>query len=174
MERKSDSSKTAEARDRAAEAREKAAEAAKANAEKMNKVAKAQAEKVGNAAKALHKYNSGFIKEFLEFINRGNVVDLAVGVAVGTAFTAIVNSLVNDIVMPIVGAILFGVDFNNLKITIPYGNNPEINVGSFLQNILQFLVIAFVVFLVVRFMNRLIKVREKAAEKRKPSDDAKK
>ena len=99
---------------------------------KASKADKAK-EKLG----AIHEKNSGFRKEFIEFINRGSVVDLAVGVAVGGAFTAIVNSLVNDIVMPIVGLIGGGVDFRDLKLVIPnfFGGNTEavIAYGNFIQ-----------------------------------------
>ena len=112
---------------------------------------------------------SGFRKEFIEFINRGSVVDLAVGVAVGGAFTAIVNSLVNDIVMPIVGLIAGGVDFTNLAIRIPnfFGNGDEavIAYGNFIQNVIQFLIIAWVIFMIVKAMNRLNRRRDKKAEK---------
>ena len=108
--------------------------------------------------------NSGFKKEFIEFINRGSVVDLAVGVAVGGAFTAIVNSLVNDIVMPIVGLIGGGVDFTDLKIVIPnfFGGDTEavIAYGNFIQNVVQFLIIAWVIFMIVKAMNRINRRRE--------------
>ena len=110
------------------------------------------------------KKSSGSRKEFIEFINRGSVVDLAVGVAVGGAFTAIVNSLVNDIVMPIVGLIAGGVDFTNLAIRIPnfFGNGDEavIAYGNFIQNVVQFLVIAWVIFMVIKAMNRMNRRRE--------------
>ena len=103
--------------------------------------------------------SSGFRKEFIEFINRGSVVDLAVGVAVGGAFTAIVNSLVNDIVMPIVGLIAGGVDFTTLTITIPnfFGGNTAavIAYGNFIQNVVEFLIIAWVIFMIVKAMNRI-------------------
>lgn len=118
--------------------------------------------KAGKAKETLGKVrekNSGFRKEFIEFINRGSVVDLAVGVAVGGAFTAIVNSLVNDIIMPIVGLIAGGVDFTNLAIRIPnfFGTGDEavIAYGNFIQNVIQFLIIAWVIFMVVKAMNRI-------------------
>ena len=95
--------------------------------------------KSGKAKTALHKAHasgSNFRKEFIEFINRGSVVDLAVGVAVGGAFTAIVNSLVNDIIMPVVGLLAGGVDFTGLAIHIPnfFGNGDEavIAYGNFI------------------------------------------
>lgn len=132
---------------------------------------KSNSEKVLGKAKAVaskaREKNSGFRKEFIEFINRGSVVDLAVGVAVGGAFTAIVNSLVNDIVMPIVGLIAGGVDFTSLAIRIPnfFGTGDEavIAYGNFLQNVIEFLVIAWVIFLIVKAMNRLNRRREKKA-----------
>ena len=103
-------------------------------------------------------------EEFIEFINRGSVIDLAVGVAVGGAFTAIVNSLVNDIIMPIVGLLLGGVDFTNLAIRIPnfFGTGDEavIAYGNFIQNVVEFLIIAWVIFLVIKAMNRLNRRRD--------------
>lgn len=104
----------------------------------------------------------GFFGEFKEFISRGNVVDLAVGVIVGGAFTSIVNSLVSDIFTPIIGMILAGVNFNNLGVTIPWGNHPYINIGAFIQAIVSFLLTAFCIFLIVKFINAL---KKKEAEK---------
>lgn len=104
------------------------------------------------------------IREFREFIARGNVVDLAVGIIIGAAFTAIVNSLVNDIVNPPLGLLLSGVDFRT--IVIPIGTNPAgeavtINIGAFLSAVLQFLITALVVFLLIRTINRLQRPPEK-------------
>ncbi len=92
------------------------------------------------------------IKEFREFILRGNVIDLAVAVIIGAAFTAIVTSLVNDIIMPIIGAILGGVDFASLAITVGDAN---ITYGNFIQAIINFLLIAVVLFLIIRSINRM-------------------
>ncbi len=112
-------------------------------------------ERVSNA----REKSGGFRKEFIEFINRGSVVDLAVGVAVGGAFTAIVNSLVNDIIMPIVGLLAGGVDFTSLAIRIPnfFGTGDEavIAYGNFIQNVIEFLIIAWVIFMIIKFMNRI-------------------
>ncbi len=123
--------------------------------------------------KKVHEKSGGFKKEFIEFINRGSVIDLAVGVAVGGAFTAIVNSLVNDIVMPIVGLVVGGVDFTGLAIRIPnfFGNGDEavIAYGNFLQNVVQFLVIAWVIFMVVKAMNRLNRRRDARNAKKEDS-----
>lgn len=115
--------------------------------------------------KKVAKKGSNFKDEFIEFVNRGSVVDLAVGVAVGGAFTAIVNSLVNDIVMPIVGLIGGGVDFTDLKVVIPnfFGGNTEavIAYGNFIQTTVQFLIIAWVIFLVIKAMNRFNRKKDK-------------
>ncbi len=108
-------------------------------------------------------------KEFKEFVSRGNVVDLAVGVIMGAAFGKIVSSLVADVVMPPVGLALGRVNFTDLKLTL--GNSPDptkppvtLNYGNFLQTTLDFLIIAFMVFLLVQAVNRL-KRREVAAPK---------
>lgn len=120
--------------------------------------------------KNLASKNRGFIGEFKEFINRGSVIDLAVGVVVGGAFTTIVKSLVNDIIMPIVSLIAGGTDFTKLSITINNffgtGDKAVIAYGNFIQNVVNFLIIAFCVFIVVRFTNNM---REKAEKlKKKP------
>ena len=129
----------------------------------------ANTEKAKEKIKEVKEKSGGFKKEFIEFINRGSVVDLAVGVAVGGAFTAIVNSLVNDIIMPIVGLICGGVDFTDLSITIPRwigtGEAATIRYGVFIQNVLQFLIIAWVIFMIIKGMNRLNRIRDKKAEK---------
>jgi len=102
---------------------------------------------------------SAFMKEFREFLNRGSIVDLAIGVAVGGAFTSIANSLVNDVIMPIASLLMGGLDFSSLSIDIPniFGLNTTAHIayGNFLQNIVNFLVIAFTVFILVRTINRL-------------------
>lgn len=121
--------------------------------------------KVKEELAGVREKGSGFRKEFVEFINRGSVVDLAVGVAVGGAFTAIVNSLVDDIVMPVVGLVAGGVDFTQLAIRVPnfFGTGDEavIAYGNFLQNVVQFLIIAWVIFMIVKAMNRLNRRKDK-------------
>jgi large conductance mechanosensitive channel len=92
------------------------------------------------------------LKEFRDFINRGSVVDLAVAVIIGGAFGAIVTSLVNDIIMPLVGIILGGVDFSALAVQV---GEATVLYGSFIQAIVNFLIIAFVLFLIVRGFNKL-------------------
>ncbi len=112
------------------------------------------------------------ITEFKEFISKGNVVDMAVGVIVGSAFTSIVNSLVNDIFTPILGMVLAGINFNNLGIVIPWGNNPYINFGNFIQSIISFLLTAACVFAIVKVMNIMRKEAEKKAEEKKKKEDS--
>ena len=135
-------------------------------------------EKAKEAAGKAREKSGGFRKEFIEFINRGSVVDLAVGVAVGGAFTKIVNSLVNDIVMPIVGLIAGGVDFTDLAIRIPnfFGTGDEavIAYGNFLQNVIEFLIIAWVIFMIVKAMNRLNRRRDAKKAKEEEKEKAEK
>lgn len=100
-------------------------------------------------------------KEFKEFIAQGNVFDLAVGIIIGAAFGEIVNSLVDHIIMPIVGLLLGGVDFTGLMIKV---NDAEILYGMFIQNIVNFLIIAFSIFMVIRIMNKLRKKEEEEEE----------
>jgi len=106
------------------------------------------------------------MSEFKAFISRGNVIDLAVGVIIGGAFTSIVNSLVKDIVMPIIGMLFGGIDFTYLKyvITPAEGDVAEaaIYYGNFIQNIVNFLLIAFVIFMVVKFINNMHRKKEEA------------
>lgn len=112
------------------------------------------------------------LKEFRDFINnRGSVVDLAVGVVIGGAFSKIVSSLVNDIIMPLVGIILGGIDFSRLELTIPslFGSSTaaHLRYGVFIQNIVDFILVAFCIFVFVRLLNKLAlkKSTEKKTEK---------
>ena len=114
------------------------------------------------------KNKTGIIGEFKKFISRGNVLDMAVGVIVGGAFTAIVNSLVDDMLMPIIGMILAGINFKNLGVTIPWGNEPYINIGNFLQAVITFFLTAFCVFIIVKLINSFHK---KETPKPKPSKE---
>ena len=106
------------------------------------------------------------LKEFREFIMRGSVVDLAVGVIIGGAFGKIVSSLVSDIIMPPIGLLLNGMDFTNLFVSLtgqPYdtlaeaqaAGAPTLNYGNFINAIIDFLIIALVIFLLIRAINRL-------------------
>jgi large conductance mechanosensitive channel len=109
----------------------------------------------------------GLIKEFRDFAMRGNVVDMAVGIIIGGAFGKIVSSLVNDIVMPPLGVLLTSVPFKDMGISLKDGSQisiadaaekkiPTINVGTFLNTIIDFVIVAFVIFMVIRWMNRLL------------------
>lgn len=102
---------------------------------------------------------SPFVKEFSDFINRGNVVEMAIGVAVGGAFTTIVKSLVDDIIMQVASLLAGGLDFSTLAVDVPniFGANTTAHIayGNFLQNVVNFLIVAFVVFMIVRTLNRL-------------------
>ena len=98
-----------------------------------------------------------FLKEFKEFAMRGNVVDLAVGIVIGGAFGKITTSLVNDIIMPPIGFLLGKVDFKELKLIMPTpdGAGVTINYGMFINTLLDFVVVAFALFLVIKGMNAL-------------------
>lgn len=101
------------------------------------------------------------LKEFKKFISRGNVLDMAVGIIMGSAFTAIVTSLVNDILTPLIGLIIGGLDFGGLAITI---GNASIAYGSFIQAVINFLLVALSLFLIVKAINRFhCKKEEKPA-----------
>ena len=106
-----------------------------------------------------------FFEEFKAFAMRGNVLDMAVGVVVGSAFTAIVNSLVNDIISPIIG-LFFNADFSDVVIQI---GDVGIGVGAFLNAIINFLIVAFVLFVVIKFVNSLHKKPEEPAEPEEPT-----
>ena len=101
------------------------------------------------------------IKEFKEFAVKGNAIDMAVGIIVGAAFGKIVNSLVNDVIMPPIGLLLGGTDFSNLKLVLKaaIGDKPEVvlSYGLFINNLVNFLIVAFSIFLVVKGINSLKK-----------------
>ncbi len=92
-------------------------------------------------------------KEFKEFAMRGNVVDMAVGIIIGAAFGKIVSSFVNDVLMPPIGLLLGGVDFSALKIILK--ENVSINYGVFINTVIDFIIIAFAIFLVVKAINKM-------------------
>lgn len=101
-------------------------------------------------------------KEFKDFISRGNVIDLAVGVIIGSAFSAIVTSLVDNIISPVIGIIIGGLDFSGLSLTV---GSAHIMYGAFIQAIINFLIIAFVLFLIVKLVNTVHKPKEEVKEK---------
>ena len=98
------------------------------------------------------------IKEFRDFIAKGNVMDLAVGIIIGAAFTAIVNSLVEDLINPLIGLFVGGLDFSNLTVGV---GEAQFRYGAFITAVINFLIIAFVVFLLVKAINRVKSIAEK-------------
>jgi large conductance mechanosensitive channel len=114
------------------------------------------------------------IKEFKEFAAKGNVVDLAVGVIIGAAFGKIVTSFVEDVIMPPVGLLLSGVDFSNLGLVIKEAENGKppvmIKYGVFINSIINFLIVAFCIFLMVKFIN-ILRRRNAAEEAAKPTGE---
>ena len=125
--------------------------------------------------KKIKKVNP-ILKEFRDFVNRGNVIDLAVGVIIGGAFNKIISSLVNDLIMPIIGVILGGIDFTHLELTIPSflggSSTAHLRYGIFIQNIVDFLIVAFCVFIFVRLFNRL-SLKKETEKKTEPTTDQK-
>ena len=97
------------------------------------------------------------IKEFKEFISKGNVIDLAVGVIIGKAFSQIVSSLVNDIIMPLIGIVIGGINLTNLTLKL---GDATVNYDVFLQNILDFLIVALCVFIFVKIINKFNRKKE--------------
>lgn len=120
-----------------------------------------------NKEKKAKKERKGFFGEFKEFISRGNVIDMSVGVVVGGAFTAIVNSLVKDIINPALGCLIGKMDLSAYKLDL--SEDSALLYGSFIQSIINFLITAFVLFLFVRTIN---KVREKAQAKKAAEEAA--
>lgn len=125
-------------------------------------------EKKNIRAKVTKIKQNKFLNEFKEFISRGSVMDMAVGIVIGAAFTAIITSLVNDILMPLIGLVAGGIDFTNLAITIPNffgtGDQAIIRYGNFLQCIVNFLIIAFCIFLCIKLINRFRRKTNKEAK----------
>ena len=109
-----------------------------------------------------------FFDEFKKFATKGNVIDMAVGVVIGGAFTAIVGSLVADIITPIIGMILGGVDFSTLSVQV---GEATLTYGNFIQAIINFLIVAWVIFMIVKSMNKMKrKEEEKPAEPEAPAE----
>lgn len=114
------------------------------------------AKKSVNKKELLKKGNST-LKEFKQFISRGNVIDLAVGVIIGSAFGKIVTSIVNDILMPIIGIMIGGLNFSSLVIRV---GNATIRYGAFLQNVIDFLIVAACIFIFIKILSKLSKKKE--------------
>lgn len=102
-----------------------------------------------------------FISEFKEFISKGDVMSMAVGIIIGGAFTAIVNSLVGDVITPLLGIIIGGIDFTGIKVTI---GGAELMVGNFIQAVIVFLLTALVIFWMMKAFNRVFAKKEAEAE----------
>jgi large conductance mechanosensitive channel len=119
------------------------------------------------------------LKEFKEFALRGNVVDMAVGIIIGAAFSTIVKSMVDDIIMPPIGVVTGGVDFSNIFIALNgvdyeslaqarQAGAPTINIGLFINNVISFLIVAFVLFMVIKAMNQLRRKQEESPAEEPP------
>ena len=109
------------------------------------------------------------LKEFKEFIMRGNVLDLAVGVIIGGAFTAIVTSLVDDVIGPVIGMLCGGIDFSSIAVTV---GSAQLMVGNFIQAIINFLLVALCVFAIIKSVNKasdLTKKKEEEAAEEEPA-----
>lgn len=114
--------------------------------------------------KELLKQGNKTLKEFKEFISKGNVVDLAVGVIIGSAFSKIVTSVVNDILMPLLGIVIGGLDFTNLTLKV---GDATIAYGLFLQNVIDFLIVAVCIFIFVKIISKFNKKEEVKEETKK-------
>ena len=128
-----------------------------------------------------HVQRPVWVDEFRAFIMRGNVIDLAVGIIIGVAFTAVVNSLVKDIFTPIIGLAVGGIDFTNLFVTLKGASEPTLadaqkagavtlNIGLFLNTLIQFLIVSFAIFWLIKALTRL-HVREEAAPAAPPRSE---
>ena len=118
--------------------------------------------------KAITEKGTGFIKEFKEFISKGNIFDMAVGVIIGSAFGKIVSSLVDDIIMPLVGMLIGGHDFSGMTAKV---GDATLKYGTFIQNIVDFLIVALCIFCVVKAMSKFKKKQEEAPVPEKPSEE---
>lgn len=109
------------------------------------------------------------LNEFKTFIARGNVLDLAVGVVIGAAFTAIVTSMVDDLINPLIGLIIGGIDFSSVRFGL---GDAQFMIGNFINAVIKFLIVAWVIFLIVKGVNRMMPKKEEApAEPAGPSDN---
>lgn len=129
---------------------------------------KNMADETKETKKSTGEKTKGIIKEFKEFISKGNVLDMAVGLIVGSAFTAIVTSLVNDIFTPLIGLIIGGVNFAGINVTL---GDATISIGLFLQAIINFLLTAVCVFIVVKTINGFRRKKEEKPAPPKPSKE---
>lgn len=117
---------------------------------------------------------SGFLKEFKEFAMKGNVMDMAVGVIIGGAFGKIVTSLVDNVIMPLVGIATGGIDFSKLAVTVGERETAAVlKYGMFLQNVLDFIIIALCIFMMIKVMNKLSRKKEVEPAPAEPSAEEK-
>ena len=129
----------------------------------MNK--KIDSEKIKNSK--LAKGGTSFAKDFIAFISKGNVIDLAVGVVIGSAFGKIVSSLVDDIIMPLVGIVIGGIDFSGLTANV---GEAKLTYGVFIQNVIDFLIVAACIFIFIRIINKFKRKKEKEQEEPKKDE----
>ena len=120
--------------------------------------------------KAVDGKGKGFIDEFKEFIAKGNVMDLAVGVIIGGAFSKIVTSLTDNILMPIIGVLIGNLDFTSLAIKVNlYGRIVNIRYGMFIQNVVDFLITALCIFVMIKTINKFMKKKEEPKKEEPPA-----
>ena len=120
-----------------------------------------------NKEKIVTKNRQTF-KEFKQFISRGNIIDLAIGVIIGGAFGKIVTSIVNDILMPIIGVIIGGLDFSNLTIKF---KDSTIAYGNFIQNVIDFLIVSICIFILIKFISKFEKRNKKNIKTKKKENN---
>jgi large conductance mechanosensitive channel len=105
----------------------------------------------------------GMVSEFKEFISKGSMMDMATGIIIGAAVTAVVGSMVNDLIMPIIGLIVGGIDFSQLSVALGEGEDAaKFGYGAFIQALINFLIISFVIFMIVKAVNSMKKKEEAA------------
>ncbi len=137
----------------------------KSKKEKKNKSFAMSEEQAKENLKKVNKNLKKGTSEFKEFITRGNVVDMAVGVVVGGAFSKIVTSLVNDIIMPLIGILIGGIDFSDLNFTVL---NAKVQYGMFIQQVIDFLIISLCIFLFLKLFSKFTKKAKKEEAKEEP------
>lgn len=115
----------------------------------------------------------GLLKEFKTFAMKGNVIDLAVGIIIGAAFGKIVTSIVNDIIMPPIGLLVGGLDFKDLAVTISNTPPVVIKYGAFINTVIDFTIVAFAIFMMIKALNSFKKKQEEAPAPAKQSDEVK-
>ena len=127
---------------------------------------KIDSEKIKNSKIA--QGSTSFVKEFVAFISKGNVIDLAVGVVIGSAFGKIVSSLVDDIIMPLVGIIIGGIDFSALTADV---GDAKLAYGMFIQNVIDFLIVAACIFVFIKIIGKLKRKKEEVVEEEPVKDE---